>query len=183
MGRRALPANVHMLRGNPSKLSASELMDSFQPQVEIPNCPRHLWPEARKEWRRITPELERYGLISKIDRTALALYCQAYARWVWAEEQMSRAMEAAEKNRADHAKRGLEWTGGDGVIVPTPNGHTTYSGHWVVANRAMQQVNALLDNFGLAPINRGKVQQSSNRQSALDFDDDSAPAPGGYGAL
>ncbi len=182
MGRRALPANVHLLRGNPSKLPTSDLLDSFQPEVEIPNCPRHLWPEARKEWRRITPELERYGLISKIDRTALALYCQAYARWVWAEEQMTRAMEVAEKKRAEAASRGEEWTGGDGVIVPTPNGHTTYSGHWVVANRAMQQVNSLLDNFGLAPINRGKVQQSGNRQSDLDFGDDDT-SPDGYGAL
>ena len=74
-GPKPLPSNVHMLRGNPSKKPSHELLDGFQPQVEIPDCPPHLLPEARKEWRRITPELERYGLISKIDRAALALYC------------------------------------------------------------------------------------------------------------
>ena len=89
-GPKPLPANVHLLRGNPSKLPLGDLVDALQPEVEIPHCPRHLLPEARKEWKRITPELERYGLISKLDRGALSLYCQAWARWVWAEEQLQR---------------------------------------------------------------------------------------------
>ena len=48
-GPKPLPANVHLLRGNPSKLSNADLVDALQPEVEIPNCPRHLLPEARKE--------------------------------------------------------------------------------------------------------------------------------------
>lgn len=186
MGRRPLPANVHLLRGNPSKLSASDLMDSFQPQVDIPTAPKHLWPEARKEWRRITPELERYGLISKLDRTALALYCQAYARWVWAEESLSRAMVAAEAARAEAETKGETYTGGDGMTAMTPNGYLVQSVQQINANRAMDQVNKFLGAFGLEPISRAKVQLSNNRQSALfDEDDDETPAPpsGGYAAL
>jgi P27 family predicted phage terminase small subunit len=186
MGRRALPSNVHLLRGNPSKLSASDLMDSFQPQVEIPDCPRHLWPAAKKEWKRISPELERYGLISKLDRSALALYCQCYARWVWAEEQLTRAMDAAATARAAAEAKGETYTGGDGVTVPTPNGHLGYSPHWVIANRAMEQVNKYLSAFGLEPCSRGKVQQSNNRQSGLfEDEDDETPTPpaDGYAAL
>ncbi len=186
MGRRPLPSNVHMIRGNPSKLSATDLMDSFQPQVEIPDCPRHLWPAAKKEWKRITPELDRYGLISKLDRSALALYCQCYARWVWAEEQLTRAMDEAATKRAEAEAKGEMWTGGDGVTVPTPNGHVGYSPHWVIANRAMEQVNKYLGAFGLEPCSRGKVQQSNNRQSQLfgDGEDDTPVAQsGGYGSL
>lgn len=188
MGRKALPANVHLLRGNPSKLSAADLMDSFQPQVEIPDCPSHLWPVAKKEWKRITPELERYGLISKLDRSALALYCQCYARWVWAEQQLTRAMKAADQARAAAAAKGEVYAGGDGMTVVAASGHVTYSPHWVIANRAMEQVNKFLASFGMEPASRAKVQQSSNRQSSLfdedgDGDDTTTPPTEGYGAL
>lgn len=182
MGRRALPANVHVLRGNPSKKSVADLVDGLQPEVEIPGCPKHLLPEARKEWRRITPELDRYGLISKLDRSALSLYCQAWARWVWAEEQLARAMAVAADKAAEAASQGLEWKGGDGMIVPTPNGHMSYSPHWVIANKAAQQVRDFLSAFGLSPETRSKVATSSLRQCDL-FDDDEDQGKGGYGAL
>ncbi|MCA8251575.1 P27 family phage terminase small subunit [Burkholderia multivorans] len=42
----------------------------------------HLNREARKEWKRITVELEKLGLISRLDRAALTLCCQAWGRLV-----------------------------------------------------------------------------------------------------
>lgn len=181
MGRHALPANVHVLRGNPSKKATADLVDGLQPEVEIPGCPRHLLPEARKEWRRITPELERYGLISKLDRTALALYCQAYARWVWAEEQMARAQTLAAEKRAEVEARGEVYEGGDGMTVMTPSGHMTYSPHWVIGNKAQQQVKEFLAQFGLSPSSRTSVAPSSVRQRPLFGDGEEET--GGYGAL
>lgn len=165
-----------MLRGNPSKLSDVQLAEGLQAEVEIPGCPRHLLPEARKEWRRITPELERYGLISKLDRAALALYCQAWARWVWAEDQLRRAQELAQAGESDAQSKGEVWTGGDGYTVPTPSGHVTYSPHWVIANKAMEQVNKYLASFGLDPASRRAVSPSALRQRDL-FDEDQ---PGGF---
>jgi phage terminase small subunit len=136
-----------------------------QPEVEIPGCPKHLMPEARKEWRRITPELEHLGLVSKIDRAALALYCQAWARWVWCEQQLSRAQELAAAKRAEWEAKpeneGKAWAGGDGFMIPTPNGSFTYSPHWVGANKAMEQVDKFLASFGLSPSSRGRVTPSS----------------------
>lgn len=184
MGRRgppALPANVHMLRGNPSKKPLSDLLDTLQPLVEIPGCPSHLLPEARKEWKRITPELTRYGLISKLDRSSLALYCQAYARWVWAEQQLQRAQKLAEQKAAEAAERGELYAGGDGYTVPTPGGHMTYSPHWVIANKAMEQVNRFLAEFGLSPASRNRVNPSKLRQA--DMFDDGEQAAGGFGAI
>ena len=179
-GPKALPTNVHLLRGNPSKKPLGELLDSLQPEVEVPGCPSHLLPEARKEWRRITPELERYGLISKLDRGALALYCQAWARWVWAELQLQRAQALAAEKAAAAAAAGAEYTGGDGYTVPTPGGHMTYSPHWVIANKAMEQVNRFLAEFGLSPASRNRVNPSNLRQADM-FD--AQPAAGGFGAI
>ena len=169
-GPKPLPANVHLLRGNPSKLPLGDLVDALQPEVEIPHCPRHLLPEARKEWKRITPELERYGLISKLDRGALSLYCQAWARWVWAEEQLQRSVRLAVEKETAAIDKGEPWTGGDGYTVPTPNGHMTYSPHWVIANKAMAQVNRYMSSFGLDPASRGRVNPSAVRQRDM-FDD------------
>jgi len=171
-GPRALPANVHLLRGNPSKKSFEELKSELTPDIEIPDCPRHLLPEARKEWKRITPELEKYGLISKIDRAALALYCQCWARWVWAEQQLARAQAKAAERMAKAEEKGEEYTGGDGMTVMTPSGHMTYSPHWVVANKAMEQVHRYLRSFGMDPAARGSVRPSDSRQRALFEDDD-----------
>lgn len=166
-GPKPLPANVHVLRGNPSKKAIGELLGEFQPEVEIPGFPSWLWAEAKKEWKRVSVELEKYGLISKLDRAALVLYCQAWAKMVWAEQQLSRAMKIAEQKRTEAEAAGQEYDGGDGIMVKTPNGNFQYSHHWVVGRHASAEVRRYLDLFGLSPSARSKVTQSDNRQGRL----------------
>ncbi|NMG64900.1 hypothetical protein GPA19_08070 [Azoarcus indigens] len=166
-GPKPLPANVHMLRGNPSKKGAAALMDEFRPEVEIPDAPSWIWPEAKKEWKRLAAELERYGLVSRLDRAALVLYCQAWAKMVWAEKRLSAEMKRAEEARAKAEAAGREYEGGDGIMIRTANGNFTYSHHWVVGKQAAQQVNQYLALFGLSPSSRSRVTASDNRQGSL----------------
>lgn len=166
-GPKGLPANVHMLRGNPSKKQLGSLFDEFRPEVEIPGAPSWIWPEAKKEWKRISGELEKYGLISKLDRAALVLYCQAWAKMVWAEQRLTHAMKIADEKRAAVEAEGKEWVGGDGIMVPTVNGNLVYSHHWVVGRHAAAEVKRCLDLFGLSPAARSKVTTSDNRQGSL----------------
>lgn len=166
-GPKPLPGNVHLLRGNPSKKAAGALFDEFRPEVEIPDTPSWLWVEAKKEWKRIATELERYGLISKLDRAALVLYCQAWAKMVWAEKMLSRAMKIADEKRVAAEAAGEAWNGGDGIMVPTANGNLIYSHYWVVGRRAAEDVKRNLDLFGLSPSARSKVTTSDNRQGSL----------------
>ncbi len=162
-GPKPLPSNVHLLRGNAGHKSLASLMDDFQPEVEIPDMPSWLWPEAKKEWKRIAVELEKYGLISKLDRAALVLYCQAWARMVWGEKMLTRAMKQADEARQKAEEEGKAWTGGDGIMVPTGSGGMQYSHFWVVQRQAAAQVKQYLDLFGLAPAARTKVTPSSNQ--------------------
>lgn len=180
-GPKPLPANVHALRGNPGKRPLYSSGD-VEPEVQIPGCPKHLLPEARKEWKRITPELEVLGLVANIDRAALALYCQAWAWWVWHDSGLQRDIKLAAERRAAHetaeeqrhaefAARGEQynrrpWTGGDGFQLPTPNGSFAYNPHWVARNKAAQEVDKFLASFGLSPSSRGRVTASS-RQAYL----------------
>jgi P27 family predicted phage terminase small subunit len=175
-----------MLRGNLSKLSSSRMHDAVEPEIEIPGCPKHLLPEARKEWRRIGPELQKLGLITKIDRTALALYCQEYAWWVWHDQLLQRDVSNATEARAKHDAAEEEkrlaaeargelylpapWMKGDGFQVPTPNGSFTYNPHWVGRNKAAQALDKYLASFGLSPSSRGRVTPSSRQQSLPGLD-------------
>ncbi len=162
-----MPSNVHLLRGNPSKKSTAALFDELRPEVELPGFPSWLWGEAKKEWKRVGAELVRYGLVSKLDRAALVLYCQAWAKMVWAEQMLTRAMKQAEAARAAAEEKGEEYTGGDGLMVKTAGGNFTYSHHWVVGRHAAAEVRRYLDLFGLSPSARSRVTTSDNRQGSL----------------
>jgi phage terminase small subunit len=77
MGRRGPlpePDKLRLLRGNPSKTPPRWQVKA---RPVAPTPPTWLDREARAEWRRVTPELERLGLLSHIDRGMLTLYCDA----------------------------------------------------------------------------------------------------------
>lgn len=183
-GPKPLPSNVHLLRNNPSKKTASQLMDSLQPEIDIPSCPPHLWPEAKKEWKRITVELKRYGLISLLDRAALCLYVQAWAELVHAEKMLKRNMARAAKKMEEAEANGQEYTGGDGMVEVTTNGNMIYSPYWVIANKARTQVDRFLSNFGMSPSSRGRVNPSNHLQRGLfDDGDEDGDGSGGFGGI
>jgi len=153
-GRKPLPKNVHVLRGNPSKLSADELRAGVKPSVEVPQPPAHLAGEALVEWGRITAELEQLGLVTAIDRAALTLYCEA-----WQE--------------CAHAQQRIAALNGE-LIVRHPNGFEGPSPWLAIRDRAAEKCRKLLVEFGMSPSSRSRVQASP--QGDL-FGDD---GPGGY---
>ena len=145
-GPRPTPANMHLIRGNPSKKPLNELFDEFRPEVEIPEPPPHLLPAALDEWARLAPELERYGLISKLDRAALAVYCQSYARWKHAEEKLRELGDA-------------------GLVETTLTGYRQI-GPWLqISNRAVETMQKLLTEFGMSPSARTRVTPSEARKA------------------
>src|SRR5919108_3560121 len=107
MGRRGpapTPTALKLLLGNPGKRPLPK--GDPRPTPGVPPCPSWLEGEARKEWRRITPELRALGLLTAVDRAALAAYCQSYARWRQAEEVLSRrglVVELAKLGKAGEA--------------------------------------------------------------------------------
>lgn len=127
------------LAGNPGKrpLNAREP----HPRAVMPTCPKHLTGEARREWRRMGRELLALGVLTSVDRAALAAYCQAWGRWVEAE------LKVAEL----------------GAITKTENGNLVQNPYLSVANRAMEQMTRLAGEFGMTPSSRGRVQTQAPR--------------------
>ena len=84
-GRPGLPASVHLLNGNRSKLSPAQLMNEIKDPavpVGVPPMPDFLTGDAAAEWTRITEALLALGWVSRLDQMALATYCQAYGDWL-----------------------------------------------------------------------------------------------------
>lgn len=154
-GPKPLPGNVHALRGNRSKLPASRLLDDVRPPAAIPDAPDHLSKEALEEWGRITPLLLDLGLITEIDRAALAAYCQAYGRWVNAERSI------AKHNAAEDSD------GHKGEIGITPSGYKQISVLMQISNRALETMAKFAAEFGMTPSSRSRVTPSAPQQGDL----------------
>lgn len=141
-GPKTKPDVVHLASGNPSKKKFAVLRDGARVPVGIPEPPPHLLDDALKEWGRITPLLLELGLIAQVDRAAIAVYCQAYARWVQAEKKIAELGDA-----------GL-------VAVVAKSGYEQI-GPWLqVSNRAVEQMHKFLSEFGMTPSARTRVDVS-----------------------
>ena len=105
--------------------------------------PEHLSDEAKKEWRRVGRLLLELGVVSDLDRSALAGYCQAWGRWVEAEEALRQY----------------------GVVVKSPSGYPMQSPFLAVANKALEQMRAFLIEFGMTPASRSRVHAEPQREA------------------
>lgn len=156
------PTALKLLEGNAGK-RALDLSAGVNPRIEVPSAPKHLGVEARKEWKRITPLLSDLGLISGLDRAALALYCQAAGRLAELETafngQVARLMDVKKIDYADAVY--------EASYAVTPSGYAQQSVIVQLIGKHREQVNRYLMHFGLSPAARGRVQASNYVQPTL----------------
>lgn len=145
-GRKPIPTKLKVLRGNPGKRKAN--VTEPKPVAAIPDCPKHLSSEAKAEWNRIVPELMSLGLLTRVDRAALAGYCQAWGRWVKAEDELAKTAE----------------------IVKTTQGNAIQNPWLSVANRAWDQLSKALVGFGMDPSSRTRIHAPGG-QKLDDFEE------------
>lgn len=154
VGRPSLPSKVHYLHGNPSKKPAADLHDGFQPDVELPDCPAVLKGEAAKEYQRLGAELERYSLVSKIDRGTLAMIATEWGRYVWAEDKIRQL------NKQDPE-------GERGLVDRSPNNYKVMSVYLQISRGAIALYLKMAAEFGLTPAARSRVKPGEGGQMSL----------------
>lgn len=172
-GPKPLPANVHLMRGNASKKPLASLLDDIvRPDVEIPDCPDHLEGEARSEWDRITPHLVKLGLISQIDRAALAAYCDTWGEYVNACACIKAMREhfgvtgnlvadgQVKRLRKKSSLPDVVLTWFAGRVATTPSGYQQISIPVQHRNKSLEQMRSFLAMFGMSPADRSRVTQS-----------------------
>lgn len=137
MGKRGpapKPTALRIIEGNPSNRPLQK--NEPKPTAGIPTRPEWLLPEAKHEWSRVVPELERLGLLTVVDRAALATYCQAWARYVEAEAKLSEY---------------------GGVLKAKKSDYVQVSPYETISRHSAQIVKAFCAEFGLTPSSRGRM--------------------------
>ena len=140
-GRKPSPTHLKLVKGNPGKrpINGSEPI----PEATLPSPPAELCEDARIEWERVSAELHRIGVLTTIDRAALAAYCQAYGRWIVAERAIRKMAERD------------PLTGG--LMVKTTNGNPVQNPLVGTANKAMSDLVRYAAEFGMTPSARSRI--------------------------
>lgn len=144
-GRKPIPTAIHVLRGLPSKrpISKTEPQPNALVGAEPPDW---LDDEAKTEWRRLAPILERLGVFTETDTTALTAYCEAWATWKGATQKIRQY----------------------GMVIKTKDSDLPVVSPYVkIAEKAFAQVKGMLVEFGMTPSSRSRVRAVQPEQPAV----------------
>ena len=133
VGRPPKPTRLKQLQGNPGKRPLNKREP--HPESGAPTRPEWLLPEAKREWNRVVPELERMGLLAKIDRAMLAGYCQCWGMYV-------EALKDIEKN---------------GTTFVTDKGYEGPRPSVGIATKMLSQIATFSAKFGFTPSDRSRI--------------------------
>ena len=154
-GRKPKPTHLKLVAGLPKRLLNQ---NEPVPRRTMPSPPVELSDDAMVEWTRISGELHRLGLLTGVDRAALAAYCQVYGRWVQAERGI------AEMAKDDELASGL--------VIKTLNGNAIQNPLVGIANKAMADMVKYAVEFGMTPSARSRISaepQSTDEAEAAAY--------------
>ena len=152
-GPKTKPTNIKILTGTVRNHRINP--HEPKPTIATPDAPDHLTDAARGEWARVVVQLVALGILTDLDRGALAAYCQAYGRWRSAETALARM---AEKDATT-----------DGLIIRTKSGNIIQNPMVGVANKAMADMVRYAAEFGLTPSARTRVAGLDSAAAANPF--------------
>ena len=132
-GRKPKPTRLKLIEGNPGKRPITTREP--KPALNVPTCPAHLNPSAKAEWKRLARQLHVLGMLTDLDRAALAAYCQAYGRWAEAE----RAMKDTP------------------LLIKLPSGYIQPSPWLGIANKQLELMQKFMAELGLSPASRSRA--------------------------
>lgn len=156
-GRKPKPTHLKLLTGNPGRRPLN--VNEPRPVRALPQPPDELNLDAKKEWLRVADELYQIGMLTSLDRGALAAYCQAYGRWIMAERHL---------NAMAHGNQ-------SGLLIKAMNGQPAYNPLVGIANKAMADMVRYCTEFGMTPSSRSRIQ------AELIADDNDDPAAKYFG--
>lgn len=131
------------------KRTTREKATPESPAVII-ECPPELSPAARQEWDRIIGDLTATGVLKIFDRAALAAYCEAYALWIEAVENMRKY----------------------GTVMKSQSGYPVQSPYLSIAVRQVDTMLRIATEFGFTPASRGQRSMIAKADSGLLENDD-----------
>lgn len=144
-GRKPKPTNLKLVTGNRGKRALPKNEAVVENAEPMP--PAWLCDDAKVEWGRVCGQLFKVGLMTDIDRAALAAYCDAYATFA----KCRRALEAMEKESP-----------GSSLTTMTTNGNVIQNPILGILNQARINLVKFAAEFGMTPSARSRVTPIEN---------------------
>jgi P27 family predicted phage terminase small subunit len=132
-GRKPTPTALKVVMGNLGKRPLNRLEP--KPAPGLPTCPAHLQPTAKAEWKRLARQLHQLGVLTELDRSVLAPYCQSYGRWVEAERKLKETPP----------------------LLKTPAGYVQASPWLAISNKSVELMHKFAAELGWSPASRSRV--------------------------
>lgn len=141
-GRPSKPPELKVLHGDRKR--TIKAVPKSRPSFDA-KAPAHLSFDAQKAWKDIIPKLERMGILTEIDTDAIAIYCDAYSRWVEARQAL--------------AIEGYYWT--------SDKGNKCYHPMVTIMNDAIKQMHTMQTEFGMTPRARNGISVKKDEELDL----------------
>jgi P27 family predicted phage terminase small subunit len=140
-GRKPKPTFLKLVTGNPGRRPLNK--NEAKPDFARPMPPEFLSDDAKVEWGRVIDRLFELGLMTDLDRAALAAYCDAYGRWAQATRAIARMAEQDQLTGA--------------LMIKTKNGNAIQNPLVGVANAARSEMVRFAVEFGMTPSARTRI--------------------------
>lgn len=136
-----------MLEGNRGHQTLKpELEPQPRKTKKVPSPPRWLDKEAKKKWKQLARQLWQIGCLTEVDHDFLACFCQQYARWIQAEDQLKQ----------------------EGLTITTTNGNIIQNPLVGAINKAQDQMRKFGVELGLSPSARSRIHVDKPEEDDLE---------------
>ena len=134
-----IPTNLKVLRGTarPCRLNEKEPTPKKPEKIKPPSC---LSKEEKKCWREIVSELQKCGIATTVDKSALTAYCKCWVAW----------------------KNELVIIDEEGTVVAGCMGNKIVSPHVRIASDYFKQLLNLWREFGMTPSSRSRIHANKD---------------------
>lgn len=137
MPNHRVPTALKVVRGNPGHRPLNE-REPKPASADPEDIPDWLSPEAAKRWPVIARQLAEAGVLTVLDRHALAQFCESFAIWKQAYDKVLKF----------------------GLVVKAQSGFPVQSPYLSIANIQSERMLRILCEFGMTPASRTRVTAS-----------------------
>lgn len=141
------PTHLKMLAGNPGHRTLNQ--NEPQPKKGIKKCPKWIEDYAKEIYEELSQELNEIGVLTTIDQSALVALAIQLANQRYAWEQIGKV----------------------GYIVKTPSGYVQTNPFVGLLNHSTKLARGLMQEFGMTPAARTRIQVSDAEKAADPFID------------
>lgn len=151
-GRKPIPPALvdnKTFKKNSQELAAREESWEKLKTTSILRAPKHLTPEAKKEWKRVMKlyNLMEVDILSDLDQQALIMYCEATAIYKKAQEQ---------------------WAKLNQVATPNPDGQKLIDSIFRIMEKQSRIISSLSEQLCLTPVGRARMGMNATKMEEDD---------------